>query len=578
MDPSRKLHLILCWHMHQPDYRNRVSGDFELPWTYLHAIKDYTDMAFHLEQNPGLHAVVNFVPSLLDQLDDYRNQFETGQIRDPLLAMLAQEDLNALTLEQRKHILDSCFRSNHNNMIAPFPAYERLHQMFNLLDEMNELQVGYLSEQYLADLLVWYHLAWTGESVRRTCELVPSLMAQGSLFTYAQRQELFNLVGQLIADVVTRYRKLQENGQIEISTTPYYHPILPLLIDFQSAHEAMPDAPLPKTSRYPGGLERSGAHVVAALEDYRAHFGGTPGGMWPAEGSISLPAISVLAAHGCAWTASGETVLYNSLRRIHGEQLPARMDYLYRPYRCLTEKGEVFCFFRDDRLSDKIGFEYTKWHGRDAVGDFVHSLEEIYRHSNSGKELVVSVILDGENAWEYYPYNGYYFLSELYEALEQHPFIRTTTFSECLRQIRGDSQEQQGIMVEPGELPSIVSGSWVYGTFSTWIGMADKNNAWDLLCNAKTSYDRVIKSGRLTEEEQALATQQLGICEGSDWFWWFGDYNSALSVQSFDRLYRINLSNLYQLLKLPVPVELQHVVSMGGGHPEAGGAMRRASE
>jgi alpha-amylase/alpha-mannosidase (GH57 family) len=578
MVQSRKLHLILCWHMHQPDYRNRLSGEFELPWTYLHAIKDYTDMAFHLEQHPGVNAVVNFVPSLLDQLDDYCNQFETGQIRDPLLALLAQEDLRDLSPKQRQHILDGCFRSNHNNMIAPFPAYERLHQVFTLLDDMKELQESYLSPQYLADLLVWYHLAWTGESVRRTSELVPRLMAKGCLFTYEDRKELFELIGRLVTDIIARYRKLQEKGQIEISTTPYYHPILPLLIDFASAHEAIPDAPLPKTPKYPGGLERSAAHVAAALEDYREHFGGTPHGMWPAEGSISLPAVGVLAAHGCEWSASGETVLYNSLRRIHGEHMPTRIEYLYRPYRCLTEKGDIYCFFRDDRLSDKIGFEYTKWHGRDAVSDFIHALEEIYRHSDPAKEMAVSVILDGENAWEYYPYNGYYFLSELYDALQHHPFIRTTTFAECVGQLKSGPADNPGFAVESRDLPTIVAGSWVYGTFSTWIGMADKNNAWDLLCAAKTSYDRVIKSGRLTEEEQARATEQLGICEGSDWFWWFGDYNSAISVESFDRLFRINLSNLYQLLKLPVPVELQHVVSTGGGHPEAGGAMRRSSE
>jgi alpha-amylase/alpha-mannosidase (GH57 family) len=578
MNPSAKLHLILCWHMHQPDYRNRVSGDFELPWTYLHAIKDYTDMAYHLEQHPGVRAVVNFVPTLLDQLEDYKQQFDSGRMRDPLLAMLSQKELHDLSAEQRQHILTSCFRSNHNNMISPFPAYRRLFQTYAVLDEMNELQTGYLSVQYLADLLVWYHLAWTGESVRRNSELASRLMAKGSLFAYEDRKALFDMIGQLIAGIIPRYRKLQERGQIELSTTPYNHPILPLLIDFESAHEAMPDAPLPKASRYPGGLERSAVHVAGALENYRQYFGGTPRGMWPAEGGISLPAAGVLAAHGCEWTASGETVLLNSLRRIHGEKLPNRMGYLYRPYRCLTEKGEITCFFRDDRLSDKIGFEYTKWHGRDAVSDFIRSLEDIRRDSDPAQDVVVSVILDGENAWEHYPYNGYYFLSELYDALQQHPFIRTTTFSECVRQIKADPQAARDIAVEAENLPAIVAGSWVYGTFSTWIGMAEKNNAWDLLCAAKTSYDRVIGSGRLTQEEQARAGQQLSICEGSDWFWWFGDYNSAISVQSFDRLYRINLSNLYQLLKLPVPVELQHPISLGGGNPEAGGAMRRGSQ
>lgn len=585
MNSPGKLHLILCWHMHQPDYRNCVSGEFELPWTYLHAIKDYTDMVYHLEQHPGTRAVVNFVPSLIDQLVDYGQQFAGGEIRDPLLAMLAMEDLGQLSPEQQRFLLDSCFRSNHTNMIAPFPAYNRLYQMFSMLDAVGELQLSYLSAQFLADLLVWYHLSWMGESVRRSDELVPQLMAKECQFTFEERRRLFDLIGKLIAGILPRYRKLQELGQIEISTTPYYHPILPLLIDFDSAREAMPGADLPRTPRYPGGRDRAGAHVREALENYREHFGGKPHGMWPGEGGISLPAAGVLAEYGCEWTASGETVLFNSLRRVHGDDMPERPNYLYRPYRCLTEKGGIYCFFRDDRLSDKIGFEYTKWHGRDAVNDFIHSLEEIRHHAVPGEEPVVSVILDGENAWEYYPYNGYYFLAELYEALQNHAFIRTTTFGDCVRRLGTESkgaspkEADAHIELEPGSLPAMVAGSWVYGTFSTWIGMADKNHAWDLLCAAKTSYDRVIGSGRLDQEELRQVERQLGICEGSDWFWWFGDYNPSVSVQSFDRLYRLNLANLYQLLKLPVPVELQHPISAGqGGNPAMGGTMRRGSE
>jgi alpha-amylase/alpha-mannosidase (GH57 family) len=578
MTTPGKLHLILCWHMHQPDYRNHMSGEFELPWTYLHAIKDYTDMAYHLEQHPAVKAVVNFVPSLIDQLVDYGQQFANGELRDPLLAMLAQEDLHGLTPEQRRFLLESCFRSNHNNMIAPFPAYNRLYQMFTMLDEVGELQLSYFSAQYFTDLLVWYHLSWMGESVRRGNELVPQLMAKECQFTYQERRQLFELICELIRGIIPRYHKLQDRGQVEISTTPYYHPILPLLIDFDSAREAMPQAELPKTPRYPGGRERAGMHVEEALASYRQYFGGTPRGMWPGEGGISLPAAGVLAAHGCEWTASGEAVLFNSLRRIHGDGMPERLNYLYRPYHCLTDKGEILCFFRDDRLSDKIGFEYTKWHGRDAVSDFIKALEDIRHHSKLEEEPVVSVILDGENAWEYYPYNGYYFLSELYEALQHHPFIQTTTFAECANRL-GPAPQGMRIALELGSLSSMVAGSWVYGTFSTWIGMADKNHAWDLLCAAKTSYDRVINSGRLSEEEQRRAEQQLGICEGSDWFWWFGDYNPAASVQSFDRLYRLNLANLYQLLKLPVPMELQHPISSGeGGNPAMGGTMRRGSE
>jgi alpha-amylase/alpha-mannosidase (GH57 family) len=499
-----------------------------------------------------------------------------------LLSLLNVEDLQRISYEQRRLIFDSCFRSNHTNMIAPFPAYKRMHQMYSTLGEMGELQLEYLAPQYLADLLVWYHLAWMGESVRRNNELVSGLMAKECLFTHGERQQLFELIGQLMRDIIPRYRKLQESGQIEISTTAHYHPILPLLIDFNSALEAMPGANLPRTPRYPGGLERSAAHITSAKENYRQHFGKEAGGMWPSEGSISFASVAMLAEHGCKWTASGEAVLFNSLRRIYGEHVPERTKYLYRPYRCPTNKGDIFCFFRDDQLSDKIGFEYTKWHGRDAVSDFIRALEDIRERCEPDQEPMVSVILDGENAWEYYPYNGYYFLAELYEALEHHPFIRARTFAECAELLgsaaAADHPSEERIKVEVGNLPTIAAGSWVYGTFSTWIGSPEKNHAWDLLCEAKKSYDRVIQSDRLAEDERRLAEQQLGICEGSDWFWWFGDYNPSLSVQAFDRLFRLNLSNLYRLLKLPAPVELQHTISVGKGAPAMGGTMRRSTQ
>jgi alpha-amylase/alpha-mannosidase (GH57 family) len=226
----------------------------------------------------------------------------------------------------------------------------------------------------------------------------------------------------------------------------------------------------------------------------------------------------------------------------------------------------VTCFFRDDRLSDLIGFEYSKWHGKDATAHFVGELEAILEQSAEGGRQVVSVILDGENAWEYFPYNGYYFLDELYSRLEAHPAIETTTFARLLDEKR-----------EAAPMPALVAGSWVYGNLATWIGSPDKNRAWDLLCAAKQNFDLVAASGRLTTEELAAATRQLADCEGSDWFWWFGDYNPGEAVTAFDRLYRLKLANLYRLLKLPVPAELDFAVSHGGGGAELGGAMRRAS-
>ncbi len=554
--------------MHQPDYRNSLDGRFELPWTYLHAIKDYTDMAWHLEQHPDMACVVNFVPSLVEQLEDYCNQFKTGAVRDPLLALLARPTMEDLTDEERQLILSACYRSNFSKMIEPFPAYHRLYKTLTALTDQEPDLQHYLSHRYLADLLVWYHLAWMGESVRRANELVQRLMKQGSLFTDADRKALFVLIGELIRKIIPRYRALQNDARIELSTTPFYHPILPLLLDFGSAREAMPEMALPAAREYPGGMLRAQEQVRHGLARHLHYFGQKACGVWPAEGGVSGQALEVLASQGCHWSATGESVLVNSLSKDRSEPLPERTTYLYHPYRYRTPQGDMTCFFRDDRLSDKIGFEYATWDSYDAVSDFINALEGIYTATDEASDPVVSIILDGENAWEYYPYNGYYFLSGLYQALQSHPFIVTTTFSDCV----GDGK------VAIPELEHLVSGSWVYGTFSTWIGNPDKNAAWDLLVDAKVHYDRVVASGQLTPDEYQQATRQLSICEGSDWFWWFGDYNAAESVQSFDRLYRLNLRNLYALLHVQAPETLLRPVSRGSDHTDAGGAMRRASE
>jgi alpha-amylase/alpha-mannosidase (GH57 family) len=269
-------------------------------------------------------------------------------------------------------------------------------------------------------------------------------------------------------------------------------------------------------------------------------------------------------------------VLVNSLLKSH-LNVADKNEYLYQPYRVTNGEHDILCFFRDDNLSDKIGFEYAKMHTPDAVTDFVKTLEDIHQSAaidaTNSQSKVVSVILDGENAWEYYPYNGYYFLSELYEALANHPDIEMTTFSDMVDLYQ--SKQYKTKRISAPALPQVAAGSWVYGTFSTWIGSKDKNLAWDLLCSAKKTYDSVMSKGILNADQLVACERQLAICEGSDWFWWFGDYNSSDSVASFDQLYRLNLINLYKLLQQPVPDELHSSISKGGGNADNAGTMRR---
>ncbi len=562
MSVDTRLKVVLCWHMHQPQYRDLVRGTYQLPWTYLHGIKDYVDMAAHLEAVPGARAVINFAPILLEQIEDYAEQIsaflsEGVEIRDPLLAALAGVE-PPTDADARQELVNACLRANRTRLIDRFPAYQRLVRFAECMGDV-AAGVEYLNDQYLADLLVWYHLAWMGETVRRRDTRIKRLQNKEAGFTVADRRLLVSVIGEQLAGIVGRYRSLADRGQVELSVSPYAHPIIPLLLDIGSAREALPDVVLPLLDAYPGGKGRARWHVRAAIETFERHFGRLPQGCWPSEGGVSEATLRLFEDHGFRWAASGQGVLTNSLQQIQGGDGSAQG--VHRPYR--LEGGHLGVFFRDDGLSDLIGFTYSDWHGDDAVANLVRHLEDIAAVESERPDTVVSIILDGENAWEHYPENGYYFLSALYRRLADHPGIELTTFSEVLERCPA-----------PTELPRLVAGSWVYGTFSTWIGDPDKNRGWDMLGAAKRACDAALASGRLSEEQRTRALEQLAVCEGSDWFWWFGDYNPADTVSDFDRLYRRHLSNLYRFIGKEPPGYLEQPFTHGGGAPRAGGTMR----
>ncbi|HWS76583.1 MAG TPA: glycoside hydrolase family 57 protein [Quisquiliibacterium sp.] len=563
-DPGQ-LDLVLLWHMHQPDYRDAASGRYLLPWVYLHALKDYSDMAAHAERHAGIRCTFNFVPVLLEQLEDYVTQFDVGRIRDPLLRLLQVADLDRIDPQDRALILDSCFRTNHESMLQPYAHYRRLHDLFRKVDEGDRHGFEYLSGAYLADLLTWYHLVWVGETERRSDPLFGRLMAKGAGFGHGDRLQLFDAIGVILRRLLGRYRALASDGRIEVSTTPYTHPLAPLMIDFQSARESLPDAPLPASPAYPGGAERVRWHLDEAITGHLRRFGIPPAGLWPAEGAVSAPLLEEVAKAGIRWSASSESVLANSLGEPGWDQA-TRRSALYRPW-TLEQAPGVQMLFRDERLSDLIGFEYSKWHGRDAAAHFIAELESIAREAPVGEPPLVLVALDGENAWEYFPFNGFYFFEELYSALEAHPFIRTRTVSEALARPGRTA----------GALPRLVAGSWVMGTMSTWIGERDKNRAWDLLVEAKLAWDEAMAADEFTPERRFEAERQLAACESSDWFWWLGSYNPAHAVDRFERLFRHNLRRLYELIGRRAPASLDVPLSLGSGRPEAGGAMRRAT-
>lgn len=558
--------------MHQPHYRDGLDGVYRLPWVYLHAIKDYSDMIWHLEKCPQAKVVVNFAPVLLEQLDDYAEQMRdwlnnATPMQDPLLNLVAGETPISLAVKDREEVVSACLRAHAPTMIDVLPHFRSLIDIacYNpALEPGDNTQLAYLNNQYFTDLLVWYHLAWMGESVRATDKRLTLLMTKTGQFTAEDQRTLIEIMADVLESIIPRYRALMESEQIEISMTPYGHPIVPLLIDFASMRDAQPDAPMPIYKNYPDGYQRSKWHMEHGFKVYEQYFGTKPKGIWLSEGAISTAAVSLLDEYDIKWTASGEGVWRHSCEAscINQHDLYSKKA-LYQPLKHASQ--ECAMFFRDDGLSDMVGFQYKDWNPVDAANDFAQHMDNIANFlSSEVEEHVVSVILDGENAWEYYPENANHFLSALYKKLSSHPHVEMTTFSESL---------ENG--AKSRRFPVLKAGSWVYGSFSTWIGDADKNKGWDLLVEAKQCFDEVVSGNVLNEEELEQATEQLAVCEGSDWFWWFGGYNPSGSVKDFDNLYRRHLTRLYNLLKQTPPESLNTPISYGGGDMENSGTMRR---
>lgn len=571
---ATRLPVVLYWHMHQPHYRDALSGQYIFPWTYLHAIKDYVDMVAHLEANPQARAVVNFTPVLIEQLEELALRVnlhltDGDPLPDPVLAMLSSAPLPEEPKE-RLALLRACLRAERHNLIERFPVYSELVTLATSLGTPE--RIAYASDQFLRDLAVWYHIAWMGETVRRTDLRMAQLTETGRQFGAADRRKLLELIGELLSGLLPRYRAVYESGRCELCVSPYSHPIVPLLLDFRAARESEPGAPLPQHLSYPGGDERADWHMEEAMHVFRRVFGRAPRGCWPSEGALSEGALKVIEKAGIEWVASSESVLRGSLE-LSGEALghdaatnERVLNQAHRP-----AGRSLSCFFRHDELSDLIGFTYQKWHGDDAARHLVEQLEGLADRLQPADGGMVLIALDGENAWEYYPYNGYWFLTAMYKALAESPRLQLTTLSDYI-----DSARERHIA--PRALPRVRAGSWVHGTLSTWMGDPAKNRGWDLLCEAKIAFDRVLASGTLTQAESADASRQLALCESSDWFWWFGDYNPPEAVRDFDLLYRHQLTNLYRLLRLDPPAVLEERISTGHGRPEAGGVMRRAND
>lgn len=514
------MNICFLWHFHQPDYRRE--DHFFLPWVRLHGSKDYLDFPT-LIANSGLRQTINVVPSLLEQLNAYSNG-----LQDPI-QRLCFTNYRLRSLTETMELAQWISTLQYKTMVEPFP---RLNALWDRLQNIaNGDNAQLLTEDDFTDAEVLFHLAWIGP-ISRERPFAKKLIEKGQGFSRNDLSQLLLENIAILSEIVPQLVRMQHEGQIEVSVSPFHHPILPLLINSDSAHESMPSSRLPSP---PVTLPVDAAWQVFAATDYWKTLSGTkPNGMWPSEGSISLDSLKLQSAAGIKWTATDQAVLKASL----GEQWTPYAHLL--PYTVQTEQGSIALLFRDHELSDAIGFRYATWNAKDAVDDFMEKLHSRLRLVASmplamQEMAVVTIILDGENCWEYYPDNGREFVELLFRSIKNDKDLNAVTCSDA-------------VMHGTVPLQSIQAGSWINADFDIWIGSTIKNHAWSLLANART----LIKQNGNTPE----MLDRIHALEASDYFWWYDDHHQARHKTAFDTAFREGLRAIFNFYNVEVPLEL----------------------
>ena len=516
--------LALLWHMHQPYYLDPETGESVLPWVRLHALKDYWGMAALFDECPGMRATVNLVPSLVEQVEAYAQE----RTWDRHLVLGLQE-ASTLGAADAAWLVQEGFHAHAATMIDPYPRYAALSRM----------RAGgqVFDTAALRDLQVWQKLAWVDPDLLRADERVRRLVRKGHGFDEEDKATLRAVELDVLRRVVPAYRAAAARGQLELSTSPYFHPILPLLCDSAAHLEAHPGAAIPDPPfRWPGDADLQLAQAVVAHQRW---FGSRPVGVWPSEGGVSEQAAAAIARAGFSWMASDEHILVRS-RALSGQ--PTGAAERFHPHAVATGDGEVRMLFRDHGLSDLIGFTYQSWPTDVAVHDFMSRLRDIRAHlAGHGRAVTVPVILDGENAWEHYAGGGRPFLRALYTALAEAPDIDPVPMREAAA---GPAMP----------LPRLFAGSWINADFDVWIGHRDDRRAWAQLRDLRSRFEA--RAPQLSPDQGRDALHAILAAEGSDWFWWYGDDHSSAHDREFDALFRQHLRRGYRALGDEVPEDL----------------------
>jgi alpha-amylase/alpha-mannosidase (GH57 family) len=541
--------LALFWHQHQPYYPDDVGHENLMPWVRLHGVKDYYGMALHLLEFPEMRCTINLVPSLLAQLEAYAQKRASDLCLD-----MSRRPASSLSESDCLYLLDHFFMANPQHMILPYPRYAELYQRRSPGRNSARESLRRFQERDFRDLQVWFNLTWIHPLVFERDANLRGLLAKGRGFSEQEKNWLLDKHLEILAEIIPLHRKLAADGQVELTTTPYYHPILPLLFDKKLAREAMPNVKLP---RYPGGyVEDAQVQLELALEKHAQVFDKPPRGMWPAEGSVCQSMIPLLAEHGIRWIATDEEILSASTQGFVSRDDRGHVrnpDQMYRPYRVAESGKELSILFRDHALSDMVGFHYQRSEGGPAAEDLMQHLRNIGQALTGPEPGLVSIILDGENCWEHFPGGGVAFLRGLYERCCRGADVKPVQIGEYLEKYPPRDT-----------LPHLFAGSWIRHDFSIWIGHEEDNTAWDALHQAREHLRQRSQEVQLPPERIRQAWEELYIAEGSDWFWWFGDEHSSAQDTLFDYLFRKHLQNIYLLLGDAPPADLSRPISRRG--------------
>jgi alpha-amylase/alpha-mannosidase (GH57 family) len=547
------IHLLFLWHMHQPYYKDLVTGEYRLPWVRLHALKDYYGMVKLLDEFPGLHQTFNLVPSLITQLQEYVN----GSAQDPFLQVAAMPAAE-MDLSERQFAVQYLFQANAENMIGRYPRYRELAQQFNTRPQDAQNNARRMTDGDITDLQVLSQIAWMDEFFLDD-PTIAELMSKGREFSLKDQEQVIAIQQNFLAKVLPAYAAAGKRGAIEISTSPFYHPILPLVCDTNIGEVSHHGLPLPSHGfRHP---EDAREQIERGLTLHEQVFGARPKGMWPSEGSVSNEALTIAHGLGVKWMATDEGVLCRSLGTIFQRNGNGMLDdessaQLYQIFRWQQGAAEMSMLFRDHSLSDLIGFVYSGVPAREAADDFIRRVKQAAEPVLAqGKTAVVPIILDGENAWEYYPQSGREFLRRLYDGIQKDPSIAALTVSEAIERT-----------ASPAAIGSIVPGSWINSNFDVWIGAPEDNVAWDQLTAARDFF--TANAGKASAQQAALAYEELLIAEGSDWNWWYGPEHHSANDRDFDELYRKHLSNIYLALGGTPPDVLAQPIAGAHAKPQ----------